>query len=82
MTAVIPDPPPASDAVTIARIEGKIDLLIDNVARLHDDGKDHETRLRAIESSYVSKAAVLAWWGVLAAVLTIAEVGLGLVMRK
>lgn len=75
MTHLIPDPPAgaatvaAPDAVTVARIEGKIDLLIQSVGTLHDDSKDHETRLRAIETSYVTRAAVLAWLMLLAAVM-------------
>lgn len=70
----MPEPPAASgmavpDAVTVARIEGKIDLLIDRVGGLHVDSKDHETRIRAIETSYVTRGAVLAWLMLLAAVM-------------
>lgn len=63
-------PPAASEAVTIARIEGKIDRLIDRVTDLHSDSKDHETRIRAIETSYVTRAAVLAWLMLLAGAMT------------
>lgn len=40
-----------STAVTLARIEGKLDLLHAALASIQAQGADHEIRLRALEST-------------------------------
>lgn len=37
-------------AVTLARIEGKLDLINASLARHDDRGDDHEARIRALEA--------------------------------
>lgn len=37
-------------AVTLARIEGKLDLINASLAQINARGDDHETRIRALES--------------------------------
>lgn len=39
-----------STAVTLARIEGKLDLLRADITAAENRGADHEARLRALES--------------------------------
>lgn len=42
-----------STAVTLARIEGKLDLLHAAITAAQARGEDHETRIRALESSRI-----------------------------
>ena len=47
-------------AVTLARIEGKLDLINAGLATAHTRGDDHEIRLRRLESTAASTARVAA----------------------
>lgn len=89
MSSLIPEPEPPTvpDAVTIARLEGKIDRLIDKVDGVHGIAGDHETRLREhqqaiadLKATSVTRASVLAWLGILTALMTVALAGVALLV--
>lgn len=56
-------------AVTLARIEGKIDRMSDRIAGLDFDSADHETRLRTIEGKPYVTTRMMASWVITAAAL-------------
>lgn len=70
----LPLPPPQDAAITLARIEVKLDEALKDTA-------DHETRLRALEARNWPRQSVNLWVSVCAALAAVATVVEGLLIR-
>jgi hypothetical protein len=64
----------AQQGKAIASIEGKLDRALDKLDIVHTASADHESRLRMIEKSYVTKSSA-AWWLSTALVFVMAVTG-------
>jgi hypothetical protein len=72
--SALPVPPPQDAAVTLARIDLKVDQLLEKAG-------DHETRLRSLEERRVPRQTVNVWVSAAAAIAAVCTVVEGLFIR-